>query len=77
MMLKLLMGLTLDWRVTDIDPKDLMTLIAKALVDLPEQISINEIESNSTIIIELKVAKGDLGRIIGKQGRTANAIRPF
>jgi len=57
------------------DAKDLITLIAKALVDNPEQVSINEIESNNTIIIELKVAKGDLGKIIGKQGRTANAIR--
>jgi hypothetical protein len=57
------------------DLKDLITLIAKALVDNPEQVSINEIESNNTIIIELKVAKGDLGKIIGKQGRTANAIR--
>ena len=57
------------------DPKDLITLIVKALVDNPEQVSINEIESNNTIIIELKVAKEDLGKIIGKQGRTSNAIR--
>ena len=57
------------------EPKDLITLIAKALVDHPEQISVNEIESNNTVIIELKVAKEDLGKIIGKQGRTANSIR--
>ena len=57
------------------EPKDLITQIAQALVDHPEQVSVNEIESNNTVIIELKVAKADLGKIIGKQGRTADAIR--
>ena len=52
------------------EPKDLITRIAQALVDHPEQVSVNEIESNNTVIIELTVAKGDIGKIIGKQGRT-------
>jgi len=45
------------------------------LVDYPEQISVNEIESNNTVVIELKVAKGDIGKVFGKQGRNVNAIR--
>jgi predicted RNA-binding protein YlqC (UPF0109 family) len=57
------------------EPKDLILIIAQELVDDPEQVSINEIESNSTIIIELKVSKGDIGKVIGKEGRTVNAIR--
>jgi hypothetical protein len=57
------------------DPKDLITLIAQALVDHPEQVSVNEIESNNTIIIELTVSKGDIKKVIGKQGRTIDAIR--
>ena len=57
------------------EPKDLILIIAQALVDHPEQVSVNEIESNNTVIIELTVAKGDIGKVIGKQGRTANAIR--
>jgi hypothetical protein len=57
------------------EPKDVILIIAQALVDNPEQVSINAIESGNTIVIELKVAKVDLGTIIGKQGRTANSIR--
>jgi predicted RNA-binding protein YlqC (UPF0109 family) len=49
--------------------------MAKMLVDLPDQVSINEIEGENTMVVELKVAKEDLGKIIGKQGRTARAIR--
>jgi len=49
--------------------------IAKALVDLPEQVEVNEIIGENTTVIELKVAKEDLGKIIGKQGRTARAVR--
>ncbi len=49
--------------------------MAKMLVDLSDQVSINEIEGENTTVIELKVAKEDLGKIIGKQGRTARAIR--
>jgi predicted RNA-binding protein YlqC (UPF0109 family) len=54
---------------------ELIRLIAKSLVDKPEEVSVNEIEGNQTTVIELKVAKEDLGKIIGKQGRTAQAIR--
>jgi predicted RNA-binding protein YlqC (UPF0109 family) len=55
--------------------KDLLIQIAQALVDNPEQVQVNEIKSTQTVVLELKVAKSDIGRIIGKQGRTANAIR--
>ena len=53
----------------------LIESMAKALVDLPNQVSINEIEGENTTVIELTVAKEDLGKVIGKQGRTARAIR--
>jgi hypothetical protein len=55
--------------------KDLIQYIAEALVDYPEQVSVNEVVGNQTSVLELKVAKEDLGKIIGKQGRTARAIR--
>lgn len=55
--------------------KDLVQLIAEALVDQPEHVSVIEIEGEQTSVIELKVAKEDLGKVIGKQGRTARAIR--
>lgn len=55
--------------------KELIKSIAQALVDHPEQVSVNEIEGSQTSVLELKVAKDDLGKIIGKQGRTAQAIR--
>ncbi len=55
--------------------KDLITYIAKALVDNPEQVSVAEVEGNQTSVLELKVAKEDLGKVIGKQGRTARAMR--
>lgn len=55
--------------------KDLIVYIAKALVDKPEEVMVTEIEGEQSTVIELKVAKEDLGKIIGKQGRTARAIR--
>ncbi len=55
--------------------KDLVKYIAQALVDYPEQVSVNEVVGNQTSVLELKVAKEDLGKIIGKQGRTARAVR--
>jgi predicted RNA-binding protein YlqC (UPF0109 family) len=55
--------------------KDLIASIAKALVDKPEEVMVTEIEGEQTSVIELKVAKEDLGKIIGKQGRTARAMR--
>ena len=53
----------------------LIELMAKMLVDLPDQVHVNEIIGENTTVIELKVAKEDLGKIIGKQGRTARAVR--
>jgi uncharacterized protein len=55
--------------------KDLVKYIAQALVDYPDQVTVTEIEGNQTSVLELKVAKEDLGKVIGKQGRTARAIR--
>ena len=55
--------------------KDLISEIAQALVDRPEQVSVSEVEGGQTLILELKVAKEDIGKIIGKRGRTAQAIR--
>lgn len=49
--------------------------MARMLVDLPDQVEVHEIEGENTTVIELKVAKEDLGKIIGKQGRTARAVR--
>ena len=55
--------------------KELVTVMAKALVDKPDQVEIKEIEGDVTTILELKVAKDDLGKVIGKQGKTAHAMR--
>ena len=55
--------------------KELVTIMAKALVDKPDQVEIKEIEGDVTTILELKVAKDDLGKVIGKQGKTAHAMR--
>ncbi|MBM3242576.1 KH domain-containing protein [Candidatus Poribacteria bacterium] len=55
--------------------KELIEFIAKSLVDHPEQVSINEIEGEKTTILELSVAEDDLGKVIGRRGRTAKAIR--
>lgn len=55
--------------------KDLITYIAKALVDSPEEVSVSEVEGKQTSVLELKVAKEDLGKVIGRQGRTARAMR--
>ena len=55
--------------------KELVERMAKALVDNPEQVVVNEIQGQNVTVIELKVAEGDTGRVIGKHGRTAEAIR--
>lgn len=55
--------------------KELVTFIAQSLVDKPEHVSVSEVEGNQTTVLELSVAKEDLGKIIGKQGRTAQAMR--
>ena len=59
-----------DWAM-----KDLITEIIQALVDHPEEVSVNEIRGSYTTVLELRVAKTDMGKVIGKQGRTAQAIR--
>ena len=55
--------------------KDLIEYVAKSLVDNPEAVSVSEVEGEQTSVLELKVAKADLGKVIGKQGRTARAMR--
>ncbi|MDQ6706523.1 MAG: KH domain-containing protein [Acidobacteriota bacterium] len=55
--------------------KQLIEDIAKALVDIPEQVSVNELSGEQATVLELKVAASDLGKVIGKQGRTARSIR--
>ncbi|MDQ5987250.1 MAG: hypothetical protein CSYNP_02987 [Syntrophus sp. SKADARSKE-3] len=55
--------------------KDLIKYMAQALVDNPEQVEVSEIIGEQTSVIELRVAKEDLGKVIGKQGRTAKAMR--
>lgn len=54
---------------------ELVEMIAKALVDNPDEVYVNEVEGTQSIIIELKVSQEDMGKVIGKQGRIAKAIR--
>lgn len=55
--------------------KELVEVIAKSLVDNPDEVTVNEIKGEQSIILELRVAKDDMGKVIGKQGRIAKAIR--
>jgi predicted RNA-binding protein YlqC (UPF0109 family) len=55
--------------------KELVELIARELVDQPDKVKVKEIEGHQATVLELRVADGDLGKVIGKQGRTARAIR--
>ena len=55
--------------------RNLIEFIAKSLVDHPEDVRVSEIEGEQTTVLELKVAQDDLGKVIGKQGRTARALR--
>ncbi|MGA9771121.1 MAG: KH domain-containing protein [Blastocatellia bacterium] len=55
--------------------KDVIEAIAKALVDFPDEVAVKEIDGEATVVLELRVAQPDLGKIIGKQGRTARAMR--
>jgi predicted RNA-binding protein YlqC (UPF0109 family) len=55
--------------------KELIKMIAQSLVDNPEQVTVAEIEGEHTSVIELKVAKEDMGKVIGKKGNTAHAMR--
>lgn len=55
--------------------KELVEILAKALVDQPDKVTVNMVEKEKSIVIELKVAQEDIGKVIGKQGRIARAIR--
>ena len=55
--------------------KDLVEYIARSLVDDPTEVSVREVQRGNTLVLELKVAQEDMGRVIGKKGRVANAIR--
>ncbi|KJU83588.1 hypothetical protein MBAV_004216 [Candidatus Magnetobacterium bavaricum] len=55
--------------------KELVEIMAKALVDSPEEVAVNEIDGEKTTVFELRVAATDLGKVIGKQGKTARAMR--
>ena len=55
--------------------KELIEYMVKSLVDNPDEVNISEVEGEQTSVIELKIAKEDLGKVIGKQGRTARAMR--
>jgi predicted RNA-binding protein YlqC (UPF0109 family) len=55
--------------------KQLVEDIAKALVDIPEEVSVRVVEGEQVTVLELRVAQSDLGKVIGKQGRTARSIR--
>ena len=55
--------------------KEVLEIIAKSLVDNPDEVSITEVEGEQSTILELRVAAGDMGKVIGKQGRIARAIR--
>jgi predicted RNA-binding protein YlqC (UPF0109 family) len=55
--------------------KELIKFMAQALVDFPDQVEVSEVAGEQTSVIELRVAKEDLGKVIGKQGRTAKAMR--
>ncbi len=55
--------------------RDLLEYLAKSLVDHPEEVQVNETETDTTVVLELTVAKDDIGKVIGKQGRIARALR--
>ena len=60
---------------SDVSLKDLVEYLAKALVDSPDDVDVAEIAGAQTVVLELRVAKEDLGKVIGKQGRTVKAMR--
>lgn len=55
--------------------KDLVEFLSKSLVDYPDKVSVNEISKNNMLVYELRVAKEDIGKVIGKKGRTAQSLR--
>ena len=68
-------GRSSDASVWDSSLRDLVDYLARGLVDHPEQVEVEEIEEPDALVFELKVAEEDLGKVIGKQGRTAKALR--
>jgi len=63
------------WPVKESDMRDLILIIAKSLVDKPDEVKVEEVKGDKTTVLELRVAQEDLGKVIGKQGKTAHAIR--
>lgn len=61
--------------MTGMGIKELVEEIAKALVDIPEEVSVREVQGEQVTVLELRVAPSDLGKVIGKQGRTARSVR--
>jgi predicted RNA-binding protein YlqC (UPF0109 family) len=61
--------------MSSISLKELVEFIARALVDKPDEVQVAEIAGEQTVVLELRVAKEDLGKVIGKQGRTVKAMR--
>ncbi len=61
--------------MSSVSLKDLVEFLAKALVDKPDEVEVAEIAGEQTVVLELRVAKEDLGKVIGKQGRTVKAMR--
>jgi predicted RNA-binding protein YlqC (UPF0109 family) len=61
--------------MSSISLKELVEFIARALVDKPDEVAVAEISGEQTVVLELRVAKEDLGKVIGKQGRTVKAMR--
>ena len=61
--------------MSNVSLKELIEFVARALVDQPDQVEVAEISGEQTIVLELRVAKEDLGKVIGKQGRTVKAMR--
>ncbi len=61
--------------MTGIGIRELVEEIAKALVDLPDQVVVREVQGEQTTVLEMRVAPSDLGKVIGKQGRTARSVR--
>jgi uncharacterized protein len=55
--------------------KDLLELLIKSIVDIPDEMSISEVEGEKAVVYEIKVAESDIGKVIGKHGRIINAIR--
>ena len=61
--------------MNDSSLKEVVESVAKALVDHPEEVTVTQIDEDATVVLELRVASQDLGKVIGKQGRTARAMR--